>query len=92
MTQTRNRVFDDIARLFTGAAGAAEGLRHEIETIFHSQAERLVAGLDLVAREEFDAVREMAQIAREENDALKARIEALEAALAGKPGAKKTPE
>lgn len=81
MTQTPNRVFDDIARLFTGAAGAADGVRREIETIFHSQAERLVAGLDLVSREEFDAIREMAQLAREENEALKARIVALEAAI-----------
>ncbi len=84
MTQTQNRVFDEIARLFTNAAGAAQGVRQEVETVIRSQAERLVADLDLVPREEFEVVRAMAALAREENEALKLRIEALEAQLAKK--------
>lgn len=88
MTQTQNRVLDEIARMFTNAAGAAQGVRQEVETVIRSQAERLVADLDLVPREEFEVVREMASLAREENEALKARIDALEEALAGKTRAK----
>lgn len=84
MTQTQNRVLDEIAKLFTNAAGAAQGVRQEVETVIRSQAERLVADLDLVPREEFEVVRAMAALAREENEALKARIEALEAALVAK--------
>lgn len=87
MTQTQNRVLDEIARMFTNAAGAAQGVRQEVETVIRSQAERLVADLDLVPREEFEVVREMASLAREENEALKVRIEALEAALAARPAA-----
>lgn len=90
MTQTQNRVLDEIARLFTNAAGAAQGVRQEVETVIRSQAERLVADLDLVPREEFEVVRAMASLAREENEALKARVAALEAALAAKPRAAKT--
>lgn len=89
MTQTQNRVLDEIARMFTNAAGAAQGVRQEVETVIRSQAERLVADLDLVPREEFEVVREMASLAREENEALKVRIEALEAALATRPAASK---
>ncbi len=92
MTQTQNRVLDEIARMFTNAAGAAQGVRQEVETVIRSQAERLVADLDLVPREEFEVVRAMAALAREENEALKARIEALEAAAAPKPKAAKTPK
>jgi BMFP domain-containing protein YqiC len=88
MTQTQNRVLDEIARLFTNAAGAAQGVRQEVETVIRSQAERLVADLDLVPREEFEVVRAMAALAREENEQLKARIEALEAALAAKPASR----
>jgi len=84
MTQTQNRILDEIGRLFTNAAGAAQGVRTEVETLIRSQAERLIADMDLVGREEFEAVRAMAQLAREENEALKARIETLEAALAAK--------
>ena len=84
MTQTQNRVLDEIAKLFTNAAGAAQGVRQEVETVIRSQAERLVADLDLVPREEFEVVRAMAALAREENEALKTRIEALESALAAK--------
>lgn len=90
MTQTQNRVLDEIARMFTNAAGAAQGVRQEVETVIRSQAERLIADLDMVPREEFEVVREMAALAREENEALKARIEALEAAIAAKPKAKST--
>ena len=80
MTQYDNRLLDDVAKLFTSAAGAAQGLRQEIEAIVKGQAERLIADLDLVSRDEFDAVQAMAAKAREENEALKARIEALETA------------
>lgn len=89
MTQTQNRIFDELGRLFTNAAGAAQGVRQEIETVLRGQAERLIADMDLVTREEFEAVRAMAQLAREENEALKARIEALEAAKAPKAAAAK---
>jgi BMFP domain-containing protein YqiC len=89
MTQTQNRVLDEIAKLFTNAAGAAQGVRQEVETVIRSQAERLVADLDLVPREEFEVVRAMASLAREENEALKFRVAALEAALAAKPKAPK---
>ncbi|MBX3505071.1 MAG: accessory factor UbiK family protein [Parvibaculum sp.] len=88
MTQTQNRIFDELGRLFTNAAGAAQGVRQEIETVIKGQAERLLADMDLVTREEFEAVRAMAQLAREENEALKTRIEALEAALAKKSAKK----
>lgn len=94
MTQTQNRIFDELGRLFTNAAGAAQGVRQEVETVLRGQAERLIADMDLVTREEFEAVRAMAQLAREENEALKARIEALEAASkqpaanAGRPAKK----
>ncbi|HEX7775799.1 MAG TPA: accessory factor UbiK family protein [Parvibaculum sp.] len=89
MTQTQNRVLDEIARMFTNAAGAAQGVRQEVETLVRSQAERLVADLNLVPREEFEVVRAMAQLAREENEALKARVAALEAQLAKKTKAPK---
>ena len=87
MTQTQNRIFDELGRLFTNAAGAAQGVRQEVETVLRGQAERLIADMDLVTREEFEAVRTMAQLAREENEALKARLDALEAAP--KPSAAK---
>ncbi|GAK69117.1 accessory factor UbiK family protein [Agrobacterium rubi] len=80
MTTTgTNRIFDEFAKLMTDAAGAAQGMRKEVESAFHAQAERWLNSLDLVKREEFEAVREMAIQARDENDALRARIEALEA-------------
>ena len=84
MTQTQNRIFDELGRLFTNAAGAAQGVRQEVETVLKAQAERLIADMDLVTREEFEAVRAMAQLAREDNEALKARLEALETELASK--------
>ena len=81
MTQTSNRIFDEFAKLMTDAAGVAQGVRREAETAIRAQAERFLSEMDLVKREEFDVVREMAIKAREENEALKARIAALEARL-----------
>ena len=83
MTQTSNRMFDEFARLMTDAAGVAQGVRREAETMFRSQIERFVNDLDLVKREDFEVVRELASKARAENEALSARIAALEARLAG---------
>ncbi len=83
MVQTTNRFFDEVARLMNDAAGVAQGVRREFETLFRSQAERILRDLDVVKREEFEAVKDMARIAREENEALKTRVAALEAALAG---------
>ncbi|MGH6809512.1 MAG: accessory factor UbiK family protein [Ensifer adhaerens] len=82
MSTGANRILDDFAKLMTDAAGAAQGVRREVETAFRAQAERAMNSLDVVKREEFEAVKEMAIKAREENDALLARIEALEARLA----------
>ncbi|WP_265517034.1 accessory factor UbiK family protein [Nitratireductor luteus] len=82
MTNGPNRILDEFAKLMTDAAGAAQGVRREVETAFRSQAERVLNSMDIVQREEFEAVRDMAIKAREENAALTARIEALEARLA----------
>ena len=90
MSQTSNRIFDEMARLMNDAAGVAQGVRREFDTLFRSQAERILRELDVVPREEFDAVKEMAALAREENEALKARLDALEAKVAGKTGKKPT--
>ena len=81
MVQTTNRFFDEVARLMNDAAGAAQGMRREFETLFRSQAERFLRDLDVVKREDFEAVKDMARLAREENEALKTRVAALEAAL-----------
>ncbi|WP_425051680.1 accessory factor UbiK family protein [Psychromarinibacter sp. S121] len=78
--QTRNKVFDDIGQLMTNAMGVAQGARQEAETAMKGLVDRWLADRDFVTREEFDAVRAMAQKAREENEALKARLDALEAA------------
>jgi BMFP domain-containing protein YqiC len=87
MTQTSNRFFDEVARLMNDAAGVAQSLKREVDTLFKTQAEKWLRDLDLVKREEFEAVKDMARLAREENDALKARIAALEARLgSGGPG------
>ncbi len=77
--QTRSRFFDDLSQLMTNAAGVAQGAKDEAETAFRSMIDRWLADRDFVTREEFEAVRKMAQKAREENDALSARIAALEA-------------
>jgi BMFP domain-containing protein YqiC len=92
MTQTSNRLFDELARLMTDAANVAQGVRREASTAFRSQTERWVAELDLVKREEFDVVREMASKAREENEKLAARVAALEAELASQKPRKSAPE
>ncbi len=76
--QTRNKIMDDISQLMTNAMGVAQGAKDEAETAMKSLMDRWLADRDFVTREEFDAVRVMAQKAREENEALKARIEALE--------------
>ena len=82
MTQTNNRFLDEFAKLMTDAAGAAQGVRREVETLVKSQGERVLRDMDLVNREEFEAVKAMAAKAREENDALSARLAALEALIA----------
>jgi hypothetical protein len=82
--QTRSKLFDDLSQLMTNAAGVAQGMREEAETLVRSRIERFLADSDLVTREEFEAVRDMAQKAREENAALAARLAALEAAAAKK--------
>ena len=90
MVQTTNRFLDEVARLMNDAAGVAQGVRREVETLFRTQAERWLRDLDLVKRDEFEAVKDMARIAREENESLKARVSALEAALAGGPAGART--
>ncbi|MGR3515282.1 MAG: accessory factor UbiK family protein [Paracoccaceae bacterium] len=77
--QTRNKVFDDLSQLMTNAMGVAQGAKEEAETAMKGMIDRWLADRDFVTRDEFDAVRAMAQKAREENEALKARLEALEA-------------
>jgi BMFP domain-containing protein YqiC len=81
MVQTTGRLYDEFARLMNDAAGVAQGVKREIDSVMRAQAERILRDLDVVHREEFDAVKEMARLAREENDALKARVAALEARL-----------
>jgi BMFP domain-containing protein YqiC len=82
MVQTTNRFFDEVARLMNDAAGVAQGVRREFETLFRTQAERFLRDLDLVKREDFEAVKDMARIAREKNEMLESRVAALETALA----------
>ena len=82
MPQSSNRLLDEFAKLMTDAAGVAQGARREVETLMRAQGEKMLAGLDVVQREEFEAVKAMAAKAREENELLAARLTALEAALA----------
>jgi BMFP domain-containing protein YqiC len=82
MTQTNNRFLDELAKLMTDAAGAAQGVRRDFETLMRSQGERILRDMDVVQREEFEAVREMAVKAREENERLAVRVAALEAEVA----------
>ena len=84
MTQSNNRLLDELARVMTEAAGAAQGVRREAEGLFRNRAERILRDLDVVQREEFEAVKAMAERARQENERLEARIAALEAKL-GQP-------
>ena len=91
MSTGPNRILDEFAKLMTDAAGAAQGVRREVETAFKGQAEKILNSMDVVQREEFEAVREMAIKARAENKALTARIDKLEALLAGASGAEAAP-
>ncbi len=91
MTQTTNRFFDEVARLMNDAAGVASGVKREFDTLFRTQAERWLRDLDLVKREEFEAVKDMARLAREENEVLRTRIAALEAKLGAGPSAPPPP-
>jgi len=86
MTQTNNRFFDEIGRLMNDAAGAAQGVKREVDALWRNQADKILRDLDIPKREEFEAIKDMARLAREENEALKARIAALEAKLGGSTG------
>ena len=91
MTQTSNRFFDEMARLMNDAAGVAQGVRREVDTLFHAQVERILRDYNVVKREEFEAVKDMARLAREENEVLRTRLAALEAKVAGSPFAPPPP-
>ena len=86
MVQTTGRLYDEFARLMNDAASVAQGMRREFDSVMRTQAERILRDLDVVHREEFEAVKEMARLAREENEALKARIAALETKLGTSSG------
>jgi BMFP domain-containing protein YqiC len=81
MTQTNNPFLDQFAKMMTDAAGAAQGVRREVETVMKAQGEKVLNTMDVVKREEFEVVKAMAERARTENEKLEARIVALEAAL-----------
>jgi len=87
MPQSSNRILDEFARFMTDAAGVAKGVRSEVETAVKTQVEKVLRDFDVVQREEFEAVKAMATKAREENEALKGRIAALEAAAGLEPPA-----
>ncbi len=89
MTTTSSRFFDEVAKLMTNAAGAAQGVRKEVDTLVKTQVERVLGELNVVQREEFDAVLAMAQKAREENEALSRRVAELEAELTAAPATRK---
>ena len=82
MPQTRGQFFDDVTRLFTDAAGLADSAKREVETMARARLEKLMASMNVVGREEFEAVREMALRAREQNDRLEVRLAELESKLA----------
>jgi BMFP domain-containing protein YqiC len=86
MAQTSNRLLDDIARLMTDAAGAADGVRREIETVVKGQIERLLRDMDIARREEVEVLRDMVVAAREENEQLAIRVKALETRLEATAG------
>ena len=90
MTQTTNRFFDEIGRLMNDAAGAAQGVKREVDALWRNQAEKILRDLDIVKREEFEAVKDMARLAREENEVLKGRIAVLESKLGISPSAPNT--
>lgn len=87
MTQTSNRLMDEFARLMTDAAGAAQGVKKEIDTLVKTQGERILKDMDVVRREEFEVVKAMAEKARAENERLEARLVVLEAQLSASKGA-----
>jgi BMFP domain-containing protein YqiC len=89
--QTRNPIFDEFAKLATGAAGVAQGVGEEARSFWRAQVERIIADMDMVRRDEFDAVKDLAAAARSEVDALKARLEALEADNGVAPNAASKP-
>jgi len=82
VTQTTNRFLDELAKLLTDAAGAAQGMRREVETLMKAQGERILRDMDVVQREEFEAVKEIAVRARDESERLSARVAELEAEVA----------
>ena len=82
MTQTNNRLLDEFAKLMTDAAGAAQGVQREVQTLMRSQGERMLREMDVVSREEFEAVKAMAAKAREENELLSQRLTSLASELA----------
>jgi BMFP domain-containing protein YqiC len=86
MTQTSNRLMDEFAKLMTDAAGVAQGVRREIETAVRSQMERFLGDMDIVQREQFEAVREMAARARDDNEELRGRVAELESRIAALEG------
>ncbi|WP_310618975.1 accessory factor UbiK family protein [Flexibacterium corallicola] len=90
MSQTPNRLFDELAKLMTDAAGVAQGAQREVQTAFKAQAERFLSDMDIVSREEFDAVRDMAIRALDRVEALEERIAALEGEDAEKETSEKT--
>ena len=90
MTQSSNRIFDELARLATDAAGAAQGVRREVETVVRSQFDRLIKDMDVATREEVEVLRELVLATRAENERLEARLKLLEEKLA-QPGAAGSP-
>jgi len=90
--QSENRLFDDFVKVMNGAAGTIAGMGREAENAFRERMRDWVGGLDMVSREEFEAMKAIAIAAREESAALKSRVEALEAAAAAKPKRKPGPE
>ncbi len=90
--QSEKRIFDDLAKVLNGVAGTVAGMGREAEASMRERAREWAGGLDLVTREEFDAVKQMAATARAEADALKARVAKLEAAAASKPKATAAPK
>ena len=86
--QTQNRFFDDLARVAAGAIGALSGVRSEVEARLREQLERVLAGMDLVSREEFEAVKAMAAKARSEQEDLQKRVTELESQMAAAAGRK----
>jgi BMFP domain-containing protein YqiC len=89
--QSENRLFDDFVKVMNGAAGTIAGMTREAEGSFRERMREWIGGLDMIGRDEFEAVKAIAVAAREENQALKARIDALEAAGSAAPSAAAKP-